>query len=590
MDNVLNFLVDLIQFNIVSKITILIALASVIGIFLGSIKYKGVGLGIGGVLFGGIAMGWLAVDAGLLVPDFTDPKFNEAKAILHYIQEFGLILFVYTIGVQVGPGFFSSLKGSGYKLILCAIVIVLLGSSIALSFNLLGLLDLDVALGVYSGAVTNTPALGAGSSMLADIANNFVEQGKAIPEGFNPSKVSSAYAIAYPFGICGILLTMLIIRFAFKVNIEQHGELYEVQKKSNRKDLNTLNVCVKNSAYFDKKLADLDIFKSGDVICSRIKRDDTLMVPKGDTVVKAGDILHIVGNDNQLNDIAKKLGELVQDSLTTKGTDLVVKKVVVTNEKILGKSLDSLSIKSNYDVVVSRLVRTGMEFIPHSGTTLQFGDHLNLVGRKESVSAVANIVGDSAVALQKVHMLPVFIGLVLGMLLGALSIPVPGLPAALKLGLAGGPLVVAILLSRFGHIITMNKIHWFMPATGNSALREIGIVLFLAIVGFNAGLNGFMDTLINKGGYVWMMFGAAVTLIPILIVGTFAFKVLRLNYLSVCGMLAGSMTDPPALAYANGMYKNSEASALGYATVYPFTMFLRILTPQIMILISLAVM
>ena len=235
-------------------------------------------------------------------------------------------------------------------------------------------------------------------------------------------------------------------------------------------------------------------------------------------------------------------------------------------------------------------MRTGLEFIPHSGTVLQFGDQLNLVGRQESIDAVAAIVGNSTAALHKVHMLPVFIGLVLGMLLGSIAIPVPGLPAALKLGLAGGPLVVAILLSRYGHVLTMNKIHWFMPAAGNSALREIGIVLFLAIVGFNSGRGTFVHDLVHGDGLMWMFYGVFVTFVPIMICGIVAYRFLRVNYLTMCGMLAGSMTDPPALAFANGMYKNSEASALGYATAYPITMFLRILTPQIMIIIGYACM
>ena len=602
--------------NEVPIITVLIGLSSVIGILLGAIKYKGVGLGIGGVLFGGIFMGWLAQKMGW-VPSFaaggnvfdastlTDVASKtvhesasvlNAKAaavsevlvyqkVLHYVQEFGLILFVYTIGIQVGPGFFSSLKGTGLKMICYAVVNVFLGAAIALSFCLLGFMNLDASIGVYAGAVTNTPALGAGSAMIDDIRANL--QG-VIPEGLNKDTVASAYAVAYPFGICGILLTMLIIRFIFRVNINAEGEKYELQKKSNRKDLNTQNVSVVNSDLFGLTIASIPVLQPGKVICSRLKRGNILMVPKPDTVIYADAILHLVGNKKELDEACAFIGEPVQVSLTTKGTDLSVRKVVVTNEKILGKTLDSLEIKSRFDVAVSRLIRTGMEFIPHSGTQLHFGDQLNLVGRKESIDAVANIVGDSAVAMQKVHMLPVFIGLVLGMVLGCFSIPVPGLPAAIKLGLAGGPMVVAILLSRFGHTITFGKMHWFMPASGNSALREIGIVLFLAIVGFNSGAKGFIDTLLYGDGLTWMGYGVFVTFVPIMICGILAYKVSKINYLSVCGAMAGSMTDPPALAFANGMYKNSEASALGYATVYPFTMFLRILTPQIMIIIAVA--
>lgn len=589
---------SLLSFNIVSIITILIGLSSVIGILLGSIKYKGVGLGIGGVLFGGILMGWLSAHYGWIPTDSKSIDFISYKQILHYMQEFGLILFVYTIGIQVGPGFFSSLKGSGVKLIGFAVCIVLTGAAIALCYNIFMGLPLDITVGLYAGAVTNTPALGAGQAMIADMANSIAQSGISLPQGFSASadadaivkNVASAYAVAYPFGICGILLTMLIIRFVFRVSIEREGERYDLEKKSNCKDLNTQNVCVNNPELFGVALGNVSVLKSGDVVCSRLKRGNTLMVPKSDTVLQNGDILHLVGNDEELAKATAYIGETVQVSLTTRGTDLMVRKVIVTNERVMGKTLDALEIKSRFDVAVSRLVRTGLELIPHSGTVLQFGDQLNLVGRKESIDAVAAIVGDSTAALHKVHMLPVFIGLVLGMLLGSVAIPVPGLPAALKLGLAGGPLVVAILLSRFGHVLTLNKIHWFMPAAGNSALREIGIVLFLAIVGFNSGRGTFVQDLIDGDGFKWMFYGVFITFVPLIIYGTIAYRFCRVNYLSMCGMLSGSMTDPPALAFANGMYKNSEASALGYATVYPFTMFLRILTPQIMIIIGYACM
>ncbi len=606
---------NLFSFNEISIITVMVALSSIIGILLGSVKYRGVGLGIGGVLFGGIFMGWLAeylhwipvlsssvmnVTEGIGPGDVvTGDTLAAVKAkvearglalsyrdVLNYVQEFGLVLFVYTIGIQVGPGFFASLRGAGVKLIAYAVAIVLFGAAIALGLNLFCGLNLDSTVGIYAGAVTNTPALGAGQAMIGDLVANLKDAGQAVPEGFDANNVASAYAVAYPFGICGILLTMLLIRLFFRVDVNAEGEKYEVQKKSARKDLNTQNVSVNNSELFGVTLAEIPVLKSGEVVCSRLKRGETLMVPKPDTVVYAGDILHLVGSDEELRKAGEFIGEAVQVSLTTKGTELTVRKVVVTNGQILGKSLDALEIKSRFDVAVSRLIRTGMEFIPHSGTVLHFGDQLNLVGREESINAVADIVGSSTAEMEKVRMMPVFIGLLCGMLLGSVAIPVPGLPAALKLGLAGGPLVAAILLSRFGHIVTFSKIHWFMPASGNSALREIGIILFLSIVGFKAGAEGFVDTLLYGDGLSWMGWGVFVTFIPLIVFGVMAYRFSRINYLSVCGMIAGSMTDPPALAFANGLYKNSEASALGYATVYPFTMFLRILTPQIMIILA----
>ncbi len=588
----------------IAVITILISLVAVIGILLGNIKYRGVGLGIGGVLFGGIFVGWLASTMGWIpspatLANATDPdsikayaKYSSFNDVLHYMQEFGLILFVYTIGIQVGPGFFMSMRGSGIKLIGFAVLSVILGAMIALSYNIFFGMRIDTVIGIYSGAVTNTPALGAGKAMIDEFATNLLASGKTEADisalGLVSGYVPKAYAMAYPFGICGIILAMFIIKMIFKVDVNKEGELYDEQKKSNRKDLNTKNVVLGNKELVGKKLGDIPALQNGKVVCSRLKRGNVLMVPKTETVLQEGDILHLVAEENDLKTAIDSIGKLVETSLSTKGTDLTVRRIVVTNEKVFGKTLDDLEIKSKHDVVVSRIYRTGMSFIPHSGMVLHFGDQLNLVGRSESIDEVSKIVGNKTEALSKVKMLPIFIGLVIGMLVGCISIPVPGLPAALKLGLAGGPLVVAIFLSCYGHIWTFNKMNWFMPAAGNSALREIGIVLFLAIVGFRSGTDGFFQDLIYGPGLTWMGFGVFVTIVPLLICGFLAYKFGKLNYLSICGMMAGSMTDPPALAFANGLYKNSEATAMGYATVYPFTMFLRILSPQIMILASMA--
>ena len=564
----------------IAVITVLISLVSIVGILLGDIRIRGVGIGIGGVLFGGIFVGW---------PQSSDPKVVQSYAkfvafndILHYMQEFGLILFVYTIGVQVGPGFFASMKGNGLKLNSFAVLIVLLGSVIATCYCLFFGMRIDHVIGIYSGAVTNTPALGAGQQMLDSMVSSFT--GAEIDaRGLVSANVPKAYAMAYPFGVLGIIMTMFIIRMIFRIDVNKEGERYDLMKKSSHKALNTQNVVLKNPQYFGKKLGEVLALQNDTVLCSRLKRSNVLMVPKADEVLQEGDILHLVGDGDKLLKASENIGESIKVSLSTKGTEFEVKKVVVTNEKVFGKTLEELDLKSRHEVVISRIIRTGVGFIPHRGTVLNFGDQLNLVGRPESIEEVIKIVGNSAAALSKVKMLPIFVGLALGMCLGCFSLPIPGLTAPLKLGLAGGPLVVAILLSCYGHTITFNRMNWFMPAAGNSALREIGIVLFLAIVGFRSGANGFFDDLLHGDGLTWMGMGVFVTFIPIFIAGVLAYKVAHVNYLQMCGMMAGSMTDPPALAFANGLYKNSEASALSYATVYPLTMFLRILSPQFMI-------
>ncbi|WP_044142688.1 putative transporter [Succinimonas amylolytica] len=581
----------------IAVITVLISLVSIVGILLGDIRIRGVGIGIGGVLFGGIFVGWLASYMGWIpsavalssAAQSSDPKVVQSYAkfvafndILHYMQEFGLILFVYTIGVQVGPGFFASMKGNGLKLNSFAVLIVLLGSVIATCYCLFFGMRIDHVIGIYSGAVTNTPALGAGQQMLDSMVSSFT--GAEIDaRGLVSANVPKAYAMAYPFGVLGIIMTMFIIRMIFRIDVNKEGERYDLMKKSSHKALNTQNVVLKNPQYFGKKLGEVLALQNDTVLCSRLKRSNVLMVPKADEVLQEGDILHLVGDGDKLLKASENIGESIKVSLSTKGTEFEVKKVVVTNEKVFGKTLEELDLKSRHEVVISRIIRTGVGFIPHRGTVLNFGDQLNLVGRPESIEEVIKIVGNSAAALSKVKMLPIFVGLALGMCLGCFSLPIPGLTAPLKLGLAGGPLVVAILLSCYGHTITFNRMNWFMPAAGNSALREIGIVLFLAIVGFRSGANGFFDDLLHGDGLTWMGMGVFVTFIPIFIAGVLAYKVAHVNYLQMCGMMAGSMTDPPALAFANGLYKNSEASALSYATVYPLTMFLRILSPQFMI-------
>lgn len=536
----------------------ILVLVAVVGLFIGNVKFRGIGLGIGGVLFGGIIVGHFVSQAGMTL----------SSDMLHVIQEFGLILFVYTIGIQVGPGFFASLRVSGLRLNLFAVLIVIIGGLVTAILHKLFDIPLPVVLGIFSGAVTNTPALGAGQQILRDLGTpmEMVDQ------------MGMSYAMAYPFGICGILFTMWMLRVIFRVNVETEAQQHESSRTNGGALIKTINIRVENPNLHDLAIKDVPILNGDKIICSRLKREETLKVPSPDTIIQLGDLLHLVGQPADLHNAQLVIGQEVDTSLSTKGTDLRVERVVVTNENVLGKRIRDLHFKERYDVVISRLNRAGVELVASGDISLQFGDILNLVGRPSAIDAVANVLGNAQQKLQQVQMLPVFIGIGLGVLLGSIPVFVPGFPAALKLGLAGGPLIMALILGRIGSI---GKLYWFMPPSANLALRELGIVLFLSVVGLKSG-GDFVNTLVNGEGLSWIGYGALITAVPLITVGILARMLAKMNYLTMCGMLAGSMTDPPALAFANNLHPTSGAAALSYATVYPLVMFLRIITPQLL--------
>ena len=536
----------------------ILALVAVVGLFIGNVKFRGIGLGIGGVLFGGIIVGHFVSQAGMTL----------SSDMLHVIQEFGLILFVYTIGIQVGPGFFASLRVSGLRLNLFAVLIVIIGGLVTAILHKLFDIPLPVVLGIFSGAVTNTPALGAGQQILRDLGTpmEMVDH------------MGMSYAMAYPFGICGILFTMWMLRVIFRVNVETEAQQHESSRTNGGALIKTINIRVENPNLHDLAIKDVPILNGDKIICSRLKREETLKVPSPDTIIQLGDLLHLVGQPADLHNAQLVIGQEVDTSLSTKGTDLRVERVVVTNENVLGKRIRDLHFKERYDVVISRLNRAGVELVASGDISLQFGDILNLVGRPSAIDAVANVLGNAQQKLQQVQMLPVFIGIGLGVLLGSIPVFVPGFPAALKLGLAGGPLIMALILGRIGSI---GKLYWFMPPSANLALRELGIVLFLSVVGLKSG-GDFVNTLVNGEGLSWIGYGALITAVPLITVGILARMLAKMNYLTMCGMLAGSMTDPPALAFANNLHPTSGAAALSYATVYPLVMFLRIITPQLL--------
>ena len=538
----------------------LLALVAVTGLWIGHWKIKGVGFGVGGVLFGGIIVAHFTNQYGLKLDTHT----------LHFVQEFSLILFVYTIGIQVGPGFFSSLRRSGLKLNGFAFLIVLLGGITVVFIHKLANVPLDIILGIYSGAVTNTPSLGAGQQILSELGMNSTTE-----------TMGMAYAMAYPFGICGILLSMWLIRLFFKVNVDEEERNFKQESGHDKESLTAMDIKVTNKNLDGLCLIDVPGFGTGDVVCSRLKRGDSISVPKANTEIYLDDILHLVGEINALKKMRLIVGDEMDVPTSTVGSEIRAERVVVTSEKVLGKKIKSLGIHQKYGVVISRLNRAGVELVPTANTTLQFGDVLHMVGPTDVMNNAISVIGNAAQKLQQVQMLPVFIGIGLGVLFGSIPFYIPGFPVALKLGLAGGPLVIALILARIG---TLGKLYWFMPPSANLALRELGIVLFLAVVGLKSG-GSFLDTLLNGDGLEWMGYGVIITLVPLLVTGLIARLYSKLNYLSLCGVLAGSMTDPPALAFANAIKEESGAAALSYATVYPLAMFLRIISPQLLALL-----
>ncbi|WP_111429022.1 putative transporter [Rhodobacteraceae bacterium DSL-40] len=544
----------------VALATVALAIAGALGLLIGNIHYRGVGLGIGGVLFAGIAVGHLSGMAGITYSHET----------MEFVREFGLILFVFTIGIQVGPGFFATLQSSGLSLNLAAASIVLLGVAVTVALHFLLQIPVPVLVGLMSGAVTNTPGLGAATQALKDV-------------GADPATVelpSLGYAVAYPFGILGILAAMLLVRGVLRISLPEEAKAFDIARRAGVASLPVMNVVVKNSNLAGLKLSEVpDLFDSG-VVASRMMKNGELIVPARDTVVDLGDVLHLVGPAEKLRAMQIILGEEVKMALTTKGTALTWTRIVVTDTKILGRKLRALGLSEAHGINISRIYRAGVELPALADSTLQFGDILTVVGPPEGIEAVRGVFGDQKRRLDEVQFTAVFIGIALGVLFGSIPFMVPGLPAPIKLGLAGGPLIVAIVLSRLGHF---GPFVWFMPPVANHALRELGIVLFLAVVGIKAG-DKFLTTLLHGDGLMWMAYGTLITLIPLLVVGFVARIVFKFNYLSLCGVLAGSMTDPPALAFASGM-SSSPAAPIGYAAVYPLVMCMRILAPQIIVLL-----
>ena len=543
----------------VAHIALLYAMVIAVGVLLGKVKFGGIALGVTFVLFAGIVAGHL----GLTAP----------ANILTFIQDFGLILFVFMIGLQVGPGFFESFRKGGVTLNMLSLAMVLLNVCIMFAcyyifFDTENVNNLPMMVGTLYGAVTNTPGLGAANEALGSVFTNDVPQ------------IASGYACAYPLGVLGIIGATIAIRYICKVKLdkEEHRLKSEAQENASVKP-HMMHLKVTNTYLAGRTLKQIHDFLNRDFVCSRILHDGHVSIPNRDTVFELNDFVFIVCAEADAEPIKAFIGPETEVAWEKQDQPLVSKRILVTQPSINGKTLGQMHFSSIHGVNVTRVTRQGMDLFASLDLSLQVGDRVMVVGPEDAVDHVSHVLGNSIRRLEAPNIATIFLGIIMGIIFGSLPIAIPGMPVPLKLGIAGGPLIIAILIGRYGY-----KIHLvtYTTTSANMMLREIGLVLFLASVGIKAGA-GFWDTVVQGDGLKYVYTGFLITVIPILIVGTIARLKYRFNYFTIMGMIAGTYTDPPALAYANQLC-SKEAPAIGYSTVYPLSMFLRILTAQLIIL------
>ena len=541
----------------------LFAVAITAGLFLARFNFRGITIGSTWILFVGIVMGHFG-----FVPD--------AK-VLSFMKDFGLILFVYSIGLQVGPGFLSSFKNGGVKLNLLAVGLVLTAAVTAFVIHLITGESLQTMVGVMSGAVTNTPGLGAAQQTLLDTGGS----------GTEASRLASAYAVAYPVGVLGVLALLIVFKAAFRVNLDEEAKAVESCEGA-AETARRMHCEVTNPAVIGKSLKDVvtpDL--KNEMVVSRIMRGEEEFVPDDDFKLCEGDKVLIVTTQKCVDKIRIIFGAEVpmhlEDwmKLKSKRGLPAVKRLGITNPDITGKKLSELLFKGRYAVTVTRVVRSGVELVAAPGLRVQVGDYLQVVGEKDGIEAIGKLVGNKASALEKPNLFPIFLGIALGVILGCIPIAIPGIPQPIKLGLAGGPLIVAIIISQFGprvHITT------YTTLSANMMVREIGISFFLAAVGLGAGQT-FVSSL-TAGGWWWILYGVLITIIPVVVIALVGRFLCRLNFFQICGLLTGGTTNPPVLAFAQNAY-GSKYVSVNYATVYPLSMFMRVLVAQVMILMAM---
>lgn len=558
----MNWFIDLFTTtDSVAHITLLYALVIAVGVLLGKIKFGGISLGVTFVLFAGIVAGHIG---------FTAPT-----NILNFIQDFGLILFVFCIGLQVGPGFFESFKKGGITLNMMSVTIVMLNVLVMFAcyfifFDTNNVNNLPMMVGTLYGAVTNTPGLGAANEALVSVFKGSVPQ------------IASGYACAYPLGVLGIIGATIAIRYLTRTKLADEEKMLEEEEAENpHAKPHQMHLKVNNSYLAGRTLREISEFLNRDLVCSRLQHNGNIFIPNSKTVFELGDEVLIVCAEADAEAIKAFIGPEIDTpwSEEDQNQPLVSRRIIITRPSMNGKTLGKMHFSSVYGVTVTRVSRQGMDVFASRNYHFQVGDKILVVGPMDNVNRVADMMGNSVKRLDSPNIATIFIGILVGILFGSIPLAIPGMPVPLKLGLAGGPLIIAILIGRFGYKF---KLVTYTTTSANMMLREIGLVLFLASVGIKAGA-GFWETVIQGDGLKYVYTGFLITIIPILLVGVIARVYFKLNYFTIMGMIAGTYTDPPALAYANSSCSR-EAPAVGYSTVYPLAMFLRIFTAQLIVL------
>lgn len=550
---------DLIFGSGVAHSLLLIALIIAIGLFLSRFKFGGISLGVTWILFVGI----IASHFGLVLDHATS----------HFVKEFGLILFIYSIGMQVGPSFISSFRKGGVTLNLLATGIVLLGSFVAYAIHLIADIDLNEMIGVLYGAVTNTPGLGAAQQTFSDMNN-----------GQSNSVFAQGYAVAYPLGVVGIILSIVVLKYLFRINLDKEQELYLSNNSKEAEQLQAITIEVTNNGVEGKSIKDIQNITERNIVITRIKHQNSndVTLVKNNTILHTGDQILMVVAPGDVDALTTLLGpQMTKEWSSGSNNELITERLVVTNPKLNGRRLGDLDFSKSFNITISRIRRAGIELIAQPSLILQLGDRVTVVGSKDDVAKMHSIIGDSIKHLDEPQMFSTFIGIALGVLLGSVPFFLPSMPVPVKLGLAGGPLIVSIILSIVGPRM---RIITYTTSSANLLMRHIGICMFMASVGLGAGV-GFVDTIMN-GGYMWVLYGFIITFVPCILIGVIARMFFNKSYFTIAGMISGAMTDPPALAYSNSICGNDQAS-IAYSTVYPLTMFLRVLVAQFLVLCNI---
>lgn len=553
----MEWIVELFTGTSIAHTAFLYALVIAAGVLLGRVKIFGVSLGVTFVLFVGILMGHfgLAIDA----------------PILNFMKEFGLILFVFSIGLQVGPGFFSSFKHEGIRLNFLAMTIIALNIIVTLAIYFLdGSIEMPMLVGILSGAVTNTPGLGAAEQALSQLYQDGIIS--EVP------KIALGYAVAYPLGVIGIILAMILVRLVFRVKYADETAMIEKENADSLLIPHVVTYKVENKLIVGRTLSDLGVMINRNFVVSRIKRNDEIIIPSSDVVIEHNDLLLTVLSEPDEEALSAFIGPKIEMDWKAIPAPVVSRRILVSKEEFNGRKIGSLRLRMGYRLNVTRVNRAGVDLLASPNLSLQVGDRLTVVGKIEDIERLAEHLGNSMQRLNQPNIFTIFIGILIGIVFGSIPFAIPGMPVPLKLGLAGGPLIVAILIGRYGYKMGLTT---YTSTSANLMLREVGICMFLASVGIGAG-SEFVAT-VKSGGLMWILWGFLITFIPLLIVGLFGRGYYKLNYYTLSGLMAGSYTDPPALAYSNKV-ANNDAPAVAYSTVYPLSMFLRVLTAQILVL------